>query len=96
MAWGGIVMPKNLKINKMKKNISAAKKAVNNEALSQEMKCHSLNKVIETWFEVNTKNIDFGQLTIEICQFIEDELDDHVFGNGLVKFKKQIHDGTKL
>ena len=59
-------------------------------AFSHEFKTYRLHEVVSLWFKVNSENLDYEELTDEICGFVDDVLGDHVINPRKLKLKKEL------
>lgn len=84
-------MPKKSKMKtKEIKKIDLAEVSRRHEAFSQEMTTYRLHEVVSLWFKVNSENVDFEELTDEICGYVEDVIADHVINPRKLKLKKEL------
>lgn len=67
-----------------------AQVAQKHEAFSEEMKTYRLHEVISLWFKVNSQNLDFEELTDEICGFVGDVIEDHAVQPNKIKLTKEV------
>ena len=83
-------------LKKMKMKTKKIKKtdwalvAQKHEAFSEEMKTYRLHEVISLWFKMNSQNLDFEELTDEICGFVDDVIEDHVVQPNKLKLNKVV------
>jgi|GEM_PF-6166499 hypothetical protein len=70
--------------------IDWAEVARKHEAFSHEFKTYRLHEVVSLWFKVNSENLDYEELTDEICGFVDDVLGDHVINPRKLKLKKEL------
>ncbi len=76
--------------NKEIKKINLAQVARKHEAFSQELKTYRLHEVVSLWFKVNSENLDYEELTDEICGFVDDVIVDHVYNPNELKLNKEL------
>jgi len=76
--------------NKEIKKINLAQVARKREAFSQELKTYRLHEVVSLWFKVNSENLDYEELTDEICGFADDVIVDHVYNPNELKLNKEL------
>ena len=76
--------------NKEIMKIDWAEVARKHEAFSQELKTYRLHEVVSLWFQVNSENLDFDELTDEICAFVDDVIVEHVCKPNKLKLNKEL------
>ena len=54
------------------------------------MKTYRFHEVVTLWLKVNSENLDFEELTDEICGFVDDVIGDHVMNPHKLKLNKEL------
>ena len=72
------------------KEINLAEIATKHQAFSQEMKTYRFHEVVTLWLKVNSENLDFEELSDEICGFVDDVIGDHVMNPHKLKLNKEL------